>query len=187
MHMCPCFSIWQDIWYYLNWFSNMWLIECYQNYFIFLFQSWNTDGGKVTIESMEKSCITCFSVYSFHHNMFVTLQPELYLFVCVLVPWQSVPQLHRPDRVSLHVALLLSAHLLRRNAHHRQRDHSERHGSHRQDFRQGANPTLHNTWALFWTLLLVNQLSIIKVVLWPEKVTTLPQLYINNKLHFYWL
>ena len=39
--------------------------------------------------------------------------------MCVLCGFlQSSPQLHRPDRVSLHVALLLPAHLPRQHAHH---------------------------------------------------------------------
>lgn len=61
------------------------------------------------------------------------------IFFVVLVSCQSVSELHRPDRVSLHVALLLSAHLLWRNAHHRQCDHSQRHGCHWQDCWQGAH------------------------------------------------
>lgn len=61
------------------------------------------------------------------------------IFFGVLVSCQSVSELHRPDRVSLHVALLLSAHLLWRNAHHRQCDHSQRHGCHWQDCWQGAH------------------------------------------------
>lgn len=59
-----------------------------------------------------------------------------------LVSCQSFPQLHRPDRVSVHVALLLSAHLLWRNAHHRQCDHSQRDGCYWQNCRQGVHTRL---------------------------------------------
>lgn len=51
--------------------------------------------------------------------------------------FQFEPQLHRSDRVSLHVALLLPAHLLRRDANDRQRHHPQRHGCHRKNRRQG--------------------------------------------------
>lgn len=57
------------------------------------------------------------------------------LTLCSL--FQSEPQLHRSDRVSLHVAVLLPAHLLWRDADNRQRHDPQRHGRHRKDCRQG--------------------------------------------------
>lgn len=51
--------------------------------------------------------------------------------------FQFEPQLHRSDWVSLHVALLLPAHLLWRNADHRQCHDPQRHGCHRKNCRQG--------------------------------------------------
>lgn len=51
--------------------------------------------------------------------------------------FQLEPQLHRSDWVSLHVAVLLPAHLLRRNADHRQCHDPQRHGCHRKNCRQG--------------------------------------------------
>lgn len=59
------------------------------------------------------------------------------------MPCQSFSQLHRPDWVSIHVALLLSAHLLRRNAYHRKCDHSQWHGRHWQDPGQGDHTRQH--------------------------------------------
>lgn len=66
---------------------------------------------------------------------------SFFLFFHVFVSSQSVSELHRPDRVSLHVALLLSAHLLWRDAHHRQRHHSQWDGCDGQDCWQGVNKT----------------------------------------------
>lgn len=51
--------------------------------------------------------------------------------------FQFEPQLHRPDRVSLHVALLLPAYLLWGHADYRQRHHPQWHGSHGEDRGQG--------------------------------------------------
>lgn len=57
-----------------------------------------------------------------------------------LTPYSSFqfePQLHRPDWVSLHVALLLPADLLWRHADHRQCHDPQWHGCHRKNCRQG--------------------------------------------------
>lgn len=51
--------------------------------------------------------------------------------------FQFEPQLHRSDWVSLHVALLLPAHLLWRNADNRQCHDPQWHGRHRKNCRQG--------------------------------------------------
>lgn len=58
-----------------------------------------------------------------------------FLTLCSL--FQFEPQLHRSDRVSLHVALLLPAHLLWRNADNRQCHDPQWHGRHRKNCRQG--------------------------------------------------
>ena len=51
--------------------------------------------------------------------------------------FQFEPQLHRPDRVSLHVALLLPAYLLWGHADYRQRYYPQWNGSHGEDRGQG--------------------------------------------------
>ncbi len=63
---------------------------------------------------------------------------------------QPTSQLHRPDRVSLHVAILLAAYLLWSNANHCQCHYPQWYGGHWQDQGQGEL-TYTNTFIPYTT------------------------------------